>query len=132
MALALSVLSLQVDSMTLQYMSDAVRSPTCKLALCLKLSPHPACACRTVVSGCQAEVWLCCQVLPQLDPQQQEAFEVVQELYASPRMLLAVLDRQLLAQARCDLLCCPAHRLLAVLHHAQVTCSTGILVHLGV
>ena len=59
-------------------------------------------------SSARAPAWV--QIVPHMDAQQTEAFEVVQELYASPRMLLAVLDRDLLKQvAPSNGGCEPAH-----------------------
>ena len=42
--------------------------------------------------------YFCEVIAPKLSPAQTEAYELVQELYASHRMLLAVLDRPLLAE----------------------------------
>ena len=47
--------------------------------------------------------YFCEVIAPKLSPAQTEAYELVQELYASPRMLLAVLDRALLSQVQLGL-----------------------------
>lgn len=47
--------------------------------------------------------YFCDVIAPKLSPAQSEAYDLVQELYASPRMLLAVLDHETLMQVSLQL-----------------------------